>query len=59
MFSVAHPLRLDYTGLKEWLDGVPDRKEKAAKPALIERIYLWVFMVVDMGSEMSWSYECV
>lgn len=29
VYSVAHPLRLDYTGLKKRLDGVPDRKKKA------------------------------
>ncbi|MGB6688906.1 MAG: hypothetical protein WBE76_13820 [Terracidiphilus sp.] len=38
VYSVAHPLRLDYTGLKKRLDGVPDRKEKAAKPAFVELI---------------------
>ena len=38
VYSVAHPLRLDYTGLKKRLDGVPDRKKKAAKPAFVELI---------------------
>ena len=33
VYSVAHPLRLDYVGLKKRLDGVPDRKKKGAKPA--------------------------
>jgi hypothetical protein len=38
VYSVAHPLRLDYTGLKKRLDGVPDHKKKAAKPAFVELI---------------------
>jgi hypothetical protein len=38
VYSVAHPLRLDYTGLKKRLDGVPDRKKKAEKPAFVELI---------------------
>ena len=38
VYSVAHPLRLDYTGLKNRLDGVPDRQKKAAKSAFVELI---------------------
>jgi hypothetical protein len=38
VYSVAHPLRLDYVGLKKRLDGIPDRKKKAAKPAFVELI---------------------
>jgi len=38
VYSVAHPLRLDYTGLKKRLDGVPDHKKKTAKPAFVELI---------------------
>ena len=38
VYSVAHPLRLDYTGLKKRLDGVPDPKKKAAKAAFAELI---------------------
>ena len=38
VYAVARPLRLDYTGLKKRLDGVPDRKKKAAKPAFVELI---------------------
>jgi hypothetical protein len=37
VYSVAHPLRLDYTGLKKRLDGVPSPKKKA-KPAFVELI---------------------
>ena len=38
VYSVAHPLRLDYVGLKKRLDGVSAPKEKAAKPAFVELI---------------------
>ena len=38
VYSVAHPLRLGYTGLKKRLDGVPDRKKAVAKPAFVELI---------------------
>ena len=38
VYSVAHPLRLDYTGLKKRLDGVPDHKKKTATPAFVELI---------------------
>ena len=36
MYSVAHPLRLDYTGLKKRLGGVCHRRRKARKPAFVE-----------------------
>lgn len=38
VYSVAHPLRLDYTGLKKRLDGVPSPQKKATKPAFVELI---------------------
>ncbi len=38
VYSVAHPLRLDYMGLKKRLDGVPVPEKKAAKPAFVELI---------------------
>lgn len=38
VYSVAHPLRLDYTGLKKRLGGVPGFQEKAAVPAFVELI---------------------
>ena len=37
IYSVAHPLRLDYMGLKKRLGGVPSR-HKATKPAFVELI---------------------
>ena len=38
VYSVAHPLRLDYTGLKKRLDGVSSPKKKATKPVFVELI---------------------
>ena len=38
VYAVAHPLRLDYTRLKQRLGGVPNRRRKASKPAFIELI---------------------
>ena len=38
IYAVAHPLRLDYTRLKQRLDGIPSRQRKPAKPAFIELI---------------------
>ncbi len=36
--SVAHPLRLDYMGLKERVGGVSRLRRKASKPAFVELI---------------------
>src|SRR5882757_1368684 len=38
VYSVAHPLRLDYTGLKKRLGGVAVLRRKATKPAFVELI---------------------
>jgi hypothetical protein len=38
VYSVAHPLRLDYMGLKKRLDGTPSLRRKATKPAFVELI---------------------
>jgi len=38
LYPVAHPLRLDYMGLKKRLGGVSTRRQKAVKPALVELI---------------------
>ena len=38
VYSVAHPLRLDYTGLKKRLAGAPSRRRKATNPAFVELI---------------------
>jgi hypothetical protein len=38
VYSVAHPLRLDYVGLKKRLEGVPSLRKKAAAPAFVELI---------------------
>jgi hypothetical protein len=38
VYPVAHPLRLDYTGLKKRLSGIPIVRRKATKPAFVELI---------------------
>ena len=38
VYSVSHPLRLDYVGLKKRLDGVPGPQKRAAKPAFVELV---------------------
>jgi hypothetical protein len=38
LHPVAHPLRLDYMGLKRRLEGVPEVGKKAAAPAFVELI---------------------
>ena len=38
VYSVAHPLRLDYVGLKKRLGGVAILRRKASKPAFVELI---------------------
>ena len=38
VYAVAHPLRLDYMGLKKRLGGVPSLRRKTANPAFVELI---------------------
>jgi hypothetical protein len=38
VYPVAHPLRLDYMGLKKRLGGVSRRRRRASKPAFVELI---------------------
>jgi hypothetical protein len=38
VYAVAHPLRLDYTRLKQRLGVIPKRRQKANKPTFIELI---------------------
>jgi hypothetical protein len=38
VYAVAHPLRLDYMGLKRRLGVVPSFRRKAVKPAFVELI---------------------
>jgi hypothetical protein len=38
IYPVAHPLRLDYMGLKKRLGGLPMLRRKAAKPAFVELV---------------------
>jgi len=38
VYSVAHPLRLDYMRLKQRLGGPPTRHKKAPKPSFVELV---------------------
>jgi len=38
IYAVAHPLRLDYTRLKQRLGGMPSQSRKQNKPAFVELI---------------------
>ena len=38
VYAVAHPLRLDYMGLKKRLGGTPRRRRKAAKASFVELV---------------------
>jgi len=49
VYSVAHPLRLDYMGLKKRLGGASTGRQKAAKPAFVE----WI------GPDRAQLEECV
>ena len=49
IYAVAHPLRLDYTRLKQRLDGTPSPSRKLNKPAFVELI----------GSSEATPPECV
>jgi len=60
LYAVAHPLRLDYTGLKKRLDGVPATQKKADKPAFVELVAAhpatmaecWIEFESSIGSKM-------
>jgi hypothetical protein len=66
VYSVAHPLRLDYTGLKKRLDGVPGSQKKATKPAFVELVAAQLTTVADceiefessIGSKMRIHWKC-
>ena len=55
LYSVAHPLRLDYVGLKKRLDGVPDSQKKAAKPAFVELVAAHPASMADCVIELESS----
>jgi hypothetical protein len=38
VYSVAHPLRRDYTGLKKRLDGIAGSQKKATQPTFVELV---------------------
>lgn len=49
VYAVAHPLRLDYTRLKQRLGGSPSQRRKPERPAFVELI----------GSNAATLPECV
>jgi hypothetical protein len=55
VYSVAHPLRLDYTGLKKRLNGVPDAQKKATKPAFVELVAAQPATMADCVIELESS----
>ena len=54
IYAVAHPLRLDYMGLKRRLGGVPALRRKASKPTFVE---LTAPNVVPLA-EYAIDFEC-
>ena len=55
VYSVAHPLRLDYTGLKKRLDGIAGSEKKASKPAFVELVAAHPATVADCVIEFESS----
>jgi len=55
VYSVAHPLRLDYTQLKKRLEGVDGPQEKAAAAAFVELIAAHPASVADCVIEFESS----
>ncbi len=55
LYSVAHPLRLDYTQLKKRLGGVETVSRKAAAPAFVELIASHSAMVSECVIEFESS----
>ena len=49
IYPVAHPLRLDYMGLKKRLGGIPALRRKATKPAFVELIAPQEECVIEAG----------
>ncbi len=54
VYRVAHPLRLDYAGLKKRLDGVSHRRRKAGKPAFVELMAPQATMLRECLIEFEW-----
>ena len=52
LYPVAHPLRLDYMGLKRRLGGASTRRRKTSKPAFVE-------LVTPVGTQLEeYVIEC-
>ena len=55
VYSVARPLRLDYTGLKKRLDGIAGSEKKASTPAFVELVAAHPATVADCVIEFESS----
>src|SRR5258708_23450147 len=55
VYSVAHPLRLDYMGLKKRLDGVPSPEKKAGRLAFVELVAAHPATMADCVIEVASS----
>ena len=55
LHPVAHPLRLDYMGLKRRLEGLPSARKKAAAPAFVELITAHPAPVAECVIEFEYS----
>ena len=55
LHPVAHPLRLDYMGLKRRLEGLPSARKKAAAPAFVELITAHPATVAECVIEFEYS----
>jgi hypothetical protein len=55
LHPVAHPLRLDYMGLKRRLEGLPSVQKKAAAPAFVELITAHPAPVAECVIEFEYS----
>src|SRR5262249_31449344 len=52
IYAVAHPLRLDYTRLKQRLGGMPSPSRKQNRPAFVELIGSGVATLPEWGIEV-------
>ena len=54
IYAVAHPLRLDYMGLKRRLGGVPALRGKASKPTFVELTAPNVVPLAEYAIDFEW-----
>ena len=54
IYPVAHPLRLDYMGLKRRLGGVPALRRKASKPTFVELTAPQAVPLAEYAIDLEW-----